>query len=224
MLRSTVLAKTRVKICCVANAEELTLAVSVGASAVGLVSAMPSGPGVISEEDIAALAAITPPPVLSVLLTSLTELADLLAQQHRCRASALQLCDAVTATTRRSLRQALPDVRIIQVIHVQGAASVDEAHEAAETCDASLLDSGRPAAEPRTLGGTGNTHDWQVSRAIREAADVPVFLAGGLNAENVGGAIRVVRPFGADVCSSVRIGGQLDPERLRRFIEAVRSA
>lgn len=213
----------RVKICCIANADELSLAVAAGASAIGLVSAMPSGPGVISEAEITSLAAITPPPVLSVLLTSLTNLADLLAQQHRCLASALQLCDAVTPAIRNSLREAFPGVRIIQVIHVGDSASLAEAREAAETCDALLLDSGQPAATRRTLGGTGNTHDWQVSRSIRDAVGIPVFLAGGLNAENVGGAIQAVRPFGVDVCSGVRRDGELDRDKLRRFLEAVRS-
>ena len=123
----------RVKICCIANAAEIALAVAAGASALGLVSAMPSGPGVLAGDIIAHLAMLVPPPVMSVLLTSRVSTADILEQQHCCRASMLQLCDAVTPDTRRGLRDALPGVRIMQVIHVRSAPSIPEAREAAET-------------------------------------------------------------------------------------------
>ncbi len=211
----------RVKICCIANAAEIALAVAAGASAIGLVSAMPSGPGVLADDIIAHLAMLVPPPVMSVLLTSRVSTADILEQQHCCRASMLQLCDAVTPDTRRGLRDALPGVRIMQVIHVRSASSIPEAREAAETSDALVLDSGRPLAAQRTLGGTGQTHDWEISRAIRDAVDRPVFLAGGLHAENVGRAIAQVRPFGVDVCTGVRTDGLLDADKLRRFVMAV---
>ena len=131
----------RVKICCIANAAEIALAVAAGASALGLVSAMPSGPGVLADDIIAHLAMLVPPPMISVLLTSSVSTADILEQQHCCRASMLQLCDAVTPDTRRGLRDALPGVRIMQVIHVRSAPSIPEAREAAETSDALLLDS-----------------------------------------------------------------------------------
>ena len=205
-----------------ANAAEITLAVAAGASAVGLVSAMPSGPGILADDVITQLARLVPPPVMSVLLTSRTALAEILAQQRRCRASVLQLCDSVTPDTRRGLRDALPSVRIMQVIHVRGESSIPEAREAAETSDALLLDSGRPVAAQRTLGGTGLTHDWEISRAIRDAIGIPLFLAGGLHAENVGRAIAQVRPFGVDVCTGVRTDGSLDADKLRRFVAAVR--
>ena len=211
-----------IKICCIANAMEIALAVGAGASALGLVSAMPSGPGIIPDDVIAHLATLVPPPVLSVLLTSRTLARDLIDQQDRCRASVLQLCDAVTPETRRTLRQALPGVHIMQVIHVADADSIAEAREAAEFSDALLLDSGQPQAAQRSLGGTGRTHDWEISRAIREAVGLPLFLAGGLTAENVGEALRRVRPFGVDVCSGVRTAGKLDPDKLRRFVAAVR--
>ncbi|MEM7023509.1 MAG: hypothetical protein AAF637_13090 [Pseudomonadota bacterium] len=84
-----------------------------------------------------------------------------------------------------------------------------------------LLDSGRPQAPIKLLGGTGLTHDWQLSRRIVGAVSVPVFLAGGLRAENVAQAIEQVRPFGVDLCTGVRSDGRLDPARLQAFFSAV---
>jgi phosphoribosylanthranilate isomerase len=110
------------------------------------------------------------------------------------------------------------------VIHVQGPESVEVARAAAPEVDALLLDSGRPDLPVKELGGTGRVHDWETSRAIRAAVDVPVYLAGGLRAENVGRAIETVRPFGVDLCSGIRTNGRLDARLLTDFMRAVVSA
>jgi phosphoribosylanthranilate isomerase len=93
-----------------------------------------------------------------------------------------------------------------------------------EKVDAILLDSGQPQLAIKQLGGTGRTHDWAVSRRIRDAVDTPVFLAGGLNPENVGKAIVQVAPFGVDVCSGLRPTGRLDETKLIQFMDAVRES
>jgi phosphoribosylanthranilate isomerase len=92
--------------------------------------------------------------------------------------------------------------------------------------DAILLDSGNPKLEVKELGGTGRRYDWALSRQIRERVDVPVWLAGGLNPDNAREAIETVRPFALDVCSGLRTseGYDLDPDKLGRFMEAVRAA
>ena len=209
--------RPRVKICCIASAEEARLAVECGASAVGLVSAMPSGPGVIDEALIAEIAARVPPPVATFLLTCRQDAASIIAQQRRCRANTLQLCDRVPAEVYAELRAQLPGVSLVQVVHVRGEESFEEAVRAAPHVDALLLDSGDQSLAVKELGGTGRTHDWRVSRRIVEASPVPVFLAGGLRPENVAEAVETVRPFGLDVCSGVRTEGRLDAEKLRRF-------
>jgi len=212
-----VTARPRVKICCIASAEEARLAVECGASAVGLVSAMPSGPGVIAEELIAEVAARVPPPVATFLLTCRQDAAGIVAQQRRCRTNTLQLCDRVAPEVYGELRAALPGVSLVQVVHVGGPESVDEALASAAHVDALLLDSGNQSLPVKELGGTGRVHDWRLSRRIRDCAPVPVFLAGGLNPSNVAAAVEAVRPFGLDVCSGVRTGGRLDGEKLSRF-------
>ena len=212
----------RVKICCIASIDEAKTAISLGASAVGLVSAMPSGPGVISEEKIAEIASQIPPPIATFLLTSKQDAPSIIAQQKRCRTNTLQLCDRVEKKVYQQIRDALPGVAIVQVIHVNGNESVQEAAVAAAFVDALLLDSGNSKLEVKELGGTGRVHNWSISRAIRESVDKPIFLAGGLNGENVARAISEVAPFGLDLCSGVRTNGRLDQVKLSRFFEAVR--
>ena len=211
----------RIKICCISTLAEAQLAIRHGAAALGLVSEMPSGPGVIDEAQIVQIAAAVPPPVATFLLTSKTDLAEIIAQQRRCRTNTIQLCDRLKRGTHRDLRAALPGVSIVQVIHVNGEEAIAEALEVAPEVDAILLDSGNQNLPVKQLGGTGRTHDWSLSRRIREAVEVPVFLAGGLNPANAAEAFRQVRPFGLDVCSGVRSGGVLNNTKLRDFMALV---
>jgi phosphoribosylanthranilate isomerase len=211
----------RVKICCIGSVEEARLAVRYGAAALGLVSEMPSGPGVISEQLIIHIAAAVPPGVASFLLTSRQSAAAIIDQQHRLRVNTIQICDHLTDGTYQHLREALPGISLVQVVHVAGEESVAEAVSVAPQVDALLLDSGNQALAVKELGGTGRRHDWQISRRIRESVRIPVYLAGGLRAENVADAIRTVSPFGVDVCSGVRTDGQLDEVKLAAFFRAV---
>lgn len=214
--------RPRFKICCIASVDEARLAVACGASAVGLVSDMPSGPGVIDEDTIAAIAATVPPGVGSFLLTSLQDAGAIVAQQRRCRVNTVQLCDRPRPGAYGELRRALAGVALVQAVHVTGEGALAEALEAAPHVDAILLDSGDPSRPVKELGGTGRTHDWSLSRRIRATVSVPVFLAGGLRPQNVAEAIRTVEPFAVDVCSGVRTDGRLDEAKLRAFAAAVR--
>jgi phosphoribosylanthranilate isomerase len=213
--------RPRIKICCIKSAAEAAMAIDQGASAIGLVSAMPSGPGVISDETIALIAATVPPPIATFLLTCEHSAEAIIAQQRRCRTNTIQLVDYVPAGVYRHLRAELPGIALVQVVHVTGPEAVDYAVAVAGQVDALLLDSGNPALVVKQLGGTGRTHDWMLSRRIRDAVPVPVFLAGGLNATNVAEAVAAVRPFGLDLCSSVRTDDRLDPAKLRAFLDAV---
>ena len=218
------IARPRIKICCISSIDEARQAIMYGASALGLVSQMPSGPGVIADDLIAAIAATVPPSIATFLLTSLSD-ADAIAQQHSiCRTSTLQIVDSVAPAELVKLRRQLPHVKLVQVIHVMDKRSVDEARGVAEYVDALLLDSGNPTLQVKELGGTGRVHDWQLSRQIREQVDRPVFLAGGLRASNIQEAIRAVDPFGLDVCSGVRHEGKLSAAKLGEFMHAARTA
>lgn len=211
----------RVKICCIGSVEEAALAVEMGAAALGLVSKMPSGPGVISDDLIAEIAATVPPAIGTFLLTSRQSVDEIVAQQRACRTNTIQICDHLVHGTHRELKRALTGISIVQVVHVTGPESVDEGVAVAPDVDAILLDSGNQKLTVKELGGTGRTHDWTLSREIRERVGVPMFLAGGLNPENVAQAIEEVRPFGVDICSGVRTGGKLDADKLERYFAAI---
>lgn len=212
---------TRIKICCISSVDEAMLAVKYGASCIGLVSNMPSGPGVIEEGLIAEISEAVPPGISTFLLTSLQSADEIIKQQRRCRTNTIQLCDRVTSGTHQMLRNELPGIKIVQAVHVTGMEAVEEAVDVACNVDAILLDSGNQNLKIKELGGTGRIHDWSVSRAIRESIKVPVFLAGGLNSSNVSEAVRIVRPFGLDLCSGVRTEGRLDENKLKSFVEKV---
>ena len=172
----------RVKICCMGSIAEAWLAIGSGAAAVGLVSEMPSGPGVISEHLIAEIAAELPPAIGSFLLTCKTDPQAIIDQQRRLRVNTIQICDRLQLPSYELLRAGLPGVSLVQVVHVTGPESVGEAVAAAPFVDAVLLDSGNQSLPVKELGGTGRTHDWNLSLKIRDAIDVPLFLAGGLKA------------------------------------------
>jgi phosphoribosylanthranilate isomerase len=213
--------RPRVKICCIANEQEAADAISFGASAVGLVGKMPSGPGPISDEEILRIAKTVPPPVATFLLTSERTSQGIIEHHFRTRTNTIQIVDEFAGRDHETIKAQLPMVKLVQVIHVIDESSVDEACELAEHVDAILLDSGNPKLAVKELGGTGRRHDWKLSRRIVDACGKPVFLAGGLNAENVREAIETVQPFGVDLCSGVRTDGRLDRTKLEAFFEAV---
>ena len=210
----------RLKVCCIASVEEMRAAVAAGASAVGLVSEMPSGPGVIPEPLIAEIAAAAPPGLDTFLLTCRADVEAIAGQQRRTGVTTLQICDDLAAGDHERLRAAVPGVTLVQVVHVDGEGAVERAVAVAPHVDAILLDSGNQALPVKELGGTGRRHDWSISRRIRDAIGVPVYLAGGLRADNAAEAIATVDPYGLDVCSGVRTDGRLDPAKLSAFARA----
>lgn len=200
------------------------MAVSAGASAIGLVARMPSGPGPIADDLIRQIALSVPPPVSTFMLTSETSVDAIVKHHRRTRTNTIQIVDALSEGTYQQLKEALPGVKIVQVIHVIDESSVEEALDISKMVDAILLDSGNPKLKIKELGGTGRVHNWNFSRQIRDGSKCPVFLAGGLNPDNVRQAVSEVHPFAVDVCSGVRTDGKLDRSKLERFIsEALRS-
>ena len=212
---------TKVKICCISSISEAKLAESFGATALGFVSQMPSGPGVISDEKILEIIETIPDNIDTFLFTSETDLEKIVLQQKKFRPKTLQLVDEVKSEVYTYIKRELPGINIVQVVHVTDESSADYACRVSEFADGILLDSGNPGLSVKELGGTGRVHNWNISRKIRESVDVPVYLAGGLNPENVREAIETVMPYGVDLCSGVRTNGMLDEIKLKNFFDAV---
>ncbi|MBS1622210.1 MAG: phosphoribosylanthranilate isomerase [Bacteroidetes bacterium] len=213
--------RPRVKICCIRSIEEGKIAIEYGASALGLVGHMPSGPGVIGDELIYQIAKAIPPPISTFLLTSETKPQEIIAHYKRVYTTTIQIVDELEKREYELLRGELPNVKLVQVIHVIDDNSIKEAIEISNYVDAILLDSGNPNLLVKELGGTGRTHNWELSREIRKSISIPLFLAGGINKDNVREAIEAVQPFGLDLCSSVRTDGKLDRQKLKEFFNAV---
>lgn len=213
----------KIKICCISTDEEARIAIRQGADALGLVGKMPSGPGPISDDLIASIAKIIHPPVASFLLTSEQSAKGIIGHVLRTNTNTVQIVDELTTGSYADIREALPHLKIVQVIHVTGEESISRALDIHEHVDTILLDSGDPKASIKTLGGTGNTHNWNISRELVRQVNVPVFLAGGLHAANIAEAVKTVGPYGVDVCSGVRTNGKLDLQKLHAFITAVRA-
>lgn len=213
--------RTRIKVCCIASPGEAFEAIGAGADALGLVARMPSGPGPIEDGMIAAVTAVVPPPVATFLLTSETGADAISAHIRTTNPSTIQIVSHIDPEQSARLAAIEPHVRRVQVIHVEGSEALDLIAAYEPHVHAFLLDSGRPNAAVAELGGTGRCHDWAVSAAFVRATGRPVFLAGGFTADNVGDAIRQVRPFGVDLCSGARTDGRLDAAKLRSFMLAV---
>lgn len=213
--------RPRIKVCCISSQEEARMAIREGASALGLVGRMPSGPGVITDDLIAAIAGSTPPPIGTFLLTSETKPADIISHHKKTFTNTIQIVDTLAEGKYAEIRMALPTIKLVQIIHVVDESSIEEALELAAEVDALLLDSGNPKLAIKELGGTGRVHNWKLSRTIVEQSPVPVFLAGGLNPSNVNQAIDEVQPYGLDLCSGVRTNGRLDPVKLEAFFKNV---
>ena len=215
--------RVRIKICCISSLLEAKIALGHGADALGLVGKMPSGPGPIPDWLIAEIVKTIHPPIATFLLTSEQSSEEIIYHVKRVATNTVQIVDELTTGEYADIRTALPHLKIVQVIHVIDEKSIEEALRLSLNVDALLLDSGNPKASIKTLGGTGKVHNWEISREIVKAVDVPVFLAGGLHANNVRQAIEIVQPFGVDVCSGVRTEGRLDPDKVEAFIRAVHS-
>ena len=211
----------KVKICCISSIEEARLAVAYGAAAIGLVGRMPSGPGIITDELIHAIAKTVPPPIHTFLLTSETTTDNIIEHHKKVNTTTIQIVDALSGREYHKIREAIPNVQLVQVIHVLDEGSIKEAIEISEFVDAILLDSGNPNLPTKVLGGTGKTHNWDLSKKIREKISLPIFLAGGINKDNIKKAIEHVQPYGIDLCSSVRTNGQLDESKLEELFKAI---
>ena len=196
------------------------MAVDCGAAVIGLVGPMPSGPGVIDSHLARQIAQTVPTPIDTYLLTSSTSAADIVAHYREVKTTAIQIVDELQQDVYSLLREKLPFVKLVQVIHVRSNDSIEKAVAISPHVDAILLDSGNPSLPTKELGGTGRIHNWAISSKIREQVQKPVWLAGGLTVDNVQEAIAMVQPYGVDVCSGVRTQGRLDAQKLKDFIAA----
>jgi len=214
--------RTQIKICCIASLEEAQLAIQSGADAVGFVG-IDSSPRAMKLNTIAAITAQLTQHTATFFLTAECTAASITQRVNAAGTTTVQIASSLAVSELEKLQTALPETRRVQVIHVENESALDLIAQYAPYVHAFLLDSGHPNQAEPVYGGTGQTHDWSISAEFVRRSPIPVILAGGLSAENVGNAIRLVKPFAVDLCTGVRTNGKLDPSKLQAYIHAVRT-
>lgn len=207
-----------VKICGIRRLEDALAALAFGADGLGfLVGRKHHSPDFLDESDAAAIVAALPPNTSSVLVTHLADPDDIVTLATAIGVTIIQLHGDTSPAQAAVIKHRLPHIKTYKAIHVIDTESIDTAQQYATVVDAIVLDTVNLATDQ--VGGTGQTHDWSLSRQIVEQLPIPVILAGGLTPDNVGEAIRRVRPYGVDVNSGTKgCDGYKDHARLQRFI------
>lgn len=212
--------KIKVKICCINSKKEAQIAYKYGASSIGLVSKMPSGPGIISDSLINKIVNSSPAGLKTTLLTCYTSPNKIINQHKKAKTNNIQLVKKIDIDNYGIIKKALPYTKLIQVIHITDKDIIKNAIKISKQVDYLLLDTGS-FINKEELGGTGKVHDWNISKIIRNSVKIPVILAGGLNHRNVNKAIEKIMPFGVDVCSGVRTNDKLDLFKLKEFFNSL---
>ena len=206
----------RVKVCGVTGERDRDAVVEAGADAVGLIAGVDvDTPREVTPERAADLASTTPPFVSTVLVTMPDGPAEAAELVERVSPDALQVHGGSPGAV-AAIADRVP-VRLLAAVD----AADDQLGAYADAADALLVD----ALDEDGAGGTGRTTDWTRARAVVDALETPVVLAGGLTPDNVREAATTVRPFGVDVASGVeRAGGEKDHDAVCSFVRRAREA
>ena len=128
----------------------------------------------------------------------------------------IQLHSNIEEKEVEKIKKELPNVKLVRLIHISKDGEIFSNIERMKYVDYYLLDSFN--LETNQVGGTGLTHDWNKSSEIVKKLDKPVFLAGGLNPDNVQEAISIVNPYGVDVNSGCKTNGIKDRDKVIEFV------
>lgn len=213
----------KVQIAGVSSLEEARALERMGVDALGFTLRLPTGiHDGLTEAKARSIVAALPPFVSCVVITYADNARDAVELCRYVGATALQLHGAFATADLELVRAALPHLKILRAVPINGPESIAKARELAKRVDALILDTYDP--ESGRHGATGKVHDWHISRQIVEASRIPVILAGGLTPENVREAIATVQPWAVDVHTGVeRPDGHRDLEKMERFLRAAKN-
>ncbi len=209
--------RTRVKVCCISSIAEARLAIAHGVDAIGLLGSMPSTPREIDLDTAREIASYAPLTVETFLLTASFSGDEIASQVEYCGTTAVQVVQHIETHEYDRIIAQIPNVRRVQVVHIEDRSALELIDVYEPYVHAFILDGGTTGAAVADLGGTGRVHDWNISSEFVRRTCKPVFLAGGLNPNNVVRAISTVAPFGVDLCSGVRRHNKLDAQLLDEF-------
>jgi len=208
------LSRVRVKVCGITSFKDLNMVVEAGADAVGFVVDVPQSSKSLSLDEAEKLIRATP---VFVETVAVTVFACLKSLKEICEKLNPDLVQVHGLRFNEKIRETFPNTRLIGAVQAKSEGAVVAALDLSKTFDAVLVDSHVHGS----YGGTGKTHDWNLSRRIRDVIHPkPLILAGGLTPENVKEAIRVVKPHAVDVSSGVESRpGAKDRYKVLQFIE-----
>ncbi len=211
----------KVKICGIKTERDLGMAVNAGADAVGFITEVPvDSPRKISLDEASRLILKVPMFVTPVLVIMPENAEQAIQMIHKAKPGAVQVHNSLAISELKKIRET--GVKLIKTIPVPQSAEtgglIIQVSELSGIADAVLLDT----VLDGKAGGTGTPHNWDVSSEIVLHAGIPVILAGGLNAENVRDAVRIVRPYAVDTASGVETDGRKDEQKVMDFIRNAR--
>ncbi|MBO3735956.1 phosphoribosylanthranilate isomerase [Actinoplanes flavus] len=215
-----------VQVAGIIDAAEAGMIIEEGADWIGFALRLPSGKDDIAEPDAAAIIKGLEPPHAGVLISYLTEAEEISEFCQELGVVAVQLHGDVETTQLRRLKELRPDLFVLKSLVVKQDNAdelvklVDETHPFVDMYITDTFD-------PRTgaKGATGLTHDWNVSAELVRRSPKPLMMAGGLNPENVGAAIRAVRPAAVDAHTGLEgPDGRKDRAKVAKFVAEARAA
>ena len=210
-------------------AEAIALA-ELGVDIIGITPTTRPLPGKVTDEQARAIFAELGTRAKKAALSVEEDEDEIVRMVEVVRPDILHLCgdiDIVNVEMVKRIRARIGDVQIEQAIPMSGPEALDRAIEFAPVADYLILDSYAPHIGG--VGATGSTHDWSISRAIVDAVDVPVILAGGLSPDNVAAAIAAVSPWAVDSLTHTNFdlgdgAFRKDLDKVKAFVEAARAA
>ncbi|MCK5391564.1 MAG: phosphoribosylanthranilate isomerase [Deltaproteobacteria bacterium] len=207
-----------IKVCGIQNINEALGSVEAGANTIGMLLGIThTAEDKITNETGKGIVDALPAGIRTVMVTNLLDADEIRDIAKEVGISAVQIHDDLGVLGIKKLRELLPGIELIKAIHVTGEEALQQALQYAPHVDRLLLDS----RTKDRLGGTGQTHDWSISRRIVEAVDKPVILAGGLNPGNIESAIERVMPYGIDANSGLENeDGSKDFDKVLKFTQA----
>lgn len=209
-----------IKVCGIQNPEEALGAVAAGANTIGMLLGVPDYvEDKITPGEAKRIVEALPDGIRTVMVTHLPERDEIIRIAEYTGVTTIQIHDDMSPEDMKRLREKLPEIEIIKTVHVRCEDAVKKAKEYEAFCDMILLDT----MSGNRIGGTGETHDWNISKEIVDELNIPVILAGGLTPGNIGDAIRKVKPAGIDANSGLEDDdGAKDFDKIWVFAEAGR--
>ncbi|MBR5662487.1 MAG: phosphoribosylanthranilate isomerase [Bacilli bacterium] len=208
----------KVKICANKTVDDIKASIDAGADIVGLlVGQEHASTDFIDKYKAKELANFAKGKLDVSLVTHLTNADEIIDLTNFIGNNVIQLHSDISEEEVEKIKKTLPNIKLIRLIHISSDGKICTDYKKMKYADYYLLDSFN--LKTNQVGGTGLTHDWNKSRELIKILDKPVFLAGGLNPDNVADAIKIAKPYGVDVNSGCKNSlGLKDKQKVMEFV------